>query len=160
MLRIDINLLFTVINLVILVVVLRFVLFKRVHKIIEERQKLVDQSLNDAAEAKAAAEAMEAEHRDKIEALEQEKKDILIETKQKAAGEYERLVKEAERKAEGIVRSAKAAGEREKEEIIDRAQTEIAQMVVNAAAKLVLSPDGDESELYDEFLARAEERHE
>ena len=43
---------------------------------------------------------------------------------------------------------------------IDRAQTEIAQMVVKAAAKLVLSPDGDESELYDEFLARAEERHE
>lgn len=160
MLRIDINLLFTIINLVILVVVLRFVLFKRVHKILEERQKLVDQSLNNAAEAKANAEAMEAAHKEQLEALEREKKEILLETRQKATGEYERLVNEAERKAEGIVRTAKEEGERSKEEIIDQAQTEIAQMVVNAAAKLVLSPDGDENELYDEFLARTEERHE
>ena len=83
MLRIDINLLFTIINLVILVVVLRFVLFKRVHKILEERQKLVDQSLNDAAEAKANAEAMEAAHKEQLEALEREKKEILLETRQR-----------------------------------------------------------------------------
>ena len=63
MLRIDINLIFTVINVLILCLAVRIFLWKPVHKVIAERQKMVDDSLSDAAKAKSEAEALVEEQK-------------------------------------------------------------------------------------------------
>ena len=58
MLRLDINIVFTIINLLILYVIFRVFLFKPINKIIEKRRLLVEQQFAEADDAKAQAEAL------------------------------------------------------------------------------------------------------
>lgn len=159
MLRMDINLLFTIINLIVLAVAMRIFLFKPVHKILDERQKLVDQSLSDAEQAKKAAAELEAEHKAQLDGIDDERKNILQEAREKAEGEYEKIVSDAQTKAENIISSAKIEGERSRDELMEQAQTEVAQMVVNAAAKIAISQNGADGGIYDEFLTKAGEKN-
>ena len=57
MLRIDINLIFTVINVLVLCAAVRIFLWKPIHKILDERQAQADSMLTDAAKAKIIDEA-------------------------------------------------------------------------------------------------------
>ena len=57
MLRIDINLLFTVVNVLVLCLAVRIFLWKPIHKILDERQAQVERDYADAAQAKAQAQA-------------------------------------------------------------------------------------------------------
>ena len=66
MLRIDINLIFTVVNVLVLCLAVRIFLWKPVHKVLAERQANVDASLADAAKAKTEAEALVEEQKDEI----------------------------------------------------------------------------------------------
>ena len=56
MLRVDWNLLLTIINLLLLFVLMRIFLFKPVQKIIAARQEEADRQFKDAGESKQAAE--------------------------------------------------------------------------------------------------------
>ena len=61
MLRVDINLVFTIINLLILFIALRIFLFKPVQKIIAQRQADADKEFDDAAKEKEEAAKLKAE---------------------------------------------------------------------------------------------------
>lgn len=158
MLRVDINLLFTVINLIILVVAMRIFLFKPVHKILKERQELVDKSINDAENAKLEAEKLKTERSEQLSRADAEGREILSAARKKASDEYERIVSGAENRASGIIKNAEAEGERVRGDIISKAQEEVNDMVVSAASKL-FAREGTDSDIYDEFLAKSGEEH-
>ncbi|MCD8190479.1 MAG: ATP synthase F0 subunit B [Clostridiales bacterium] len=157
MLRVDIGLLWTAINLVVLYLLMQKFLFKPVHKILEQRQALVDQSLADAEAAKAQALALEQQHSDSLNDVEEERKRILQEAQQQATQEYNRIVADANTTAQGIVESAEAQARARKRDILQKAQGEITEIVVAATAKVAYANAGHDSDLYDEFLKKAAE---
>lgn len=160
MLRIDINLIFTVVNVLILCLAVRIFLWKPVHKIIEERQKLVDGSLSDAAKAKSEAEALVEEQKAFRAGIEEEKAAALAEAKKQAQAESSRIVADAHSRADTIVQEAEKDAQNRKEEILRQAQGEITEIIVAATAKVAGVPVGGDSDLYDEFLKKAGEEHE
>ena len=60
MLKLDINLLWTVVNVLIMYALLRKFLFKPVQDVLDKRQKMVDDELANAQDAKTKAEAAPA----------------------------------------------------------------------------------------------------
>ncbi len=155
MLRVDINLLFTVINLLILVVALRIFLFKPVHKILEQRQAEADSAQNEAQDAIKKADELKAKCAAELERIETEKKQILLDAHAKADGEYDAIIAEAKSKAELIIENAKKEAERGKNEALEGAREEIEQLISDAAKKIVEASGASEDSLFDEFLIKA-----
>lgn len=157
MLKVDINLLFTAINLLVLYILMKLFLFKPVHKILEERQGIVDKNLADADAAKASALALEQQHSQALEGIDQERKTVLDQARKEASQEYERIVADANHQAQNVIEDAKIEAEKQKANILRKAQNEITDMVVAATARVVGSAVQDDSGLYDKFLEKAGE---
>lgn len=157
MLKINFGLVFTAVNLLVLYILMKLFLFKPIHKILEERQKRVDQSLADAAAAKASALALEQQHSDSLKGIEEEKRQVMAEARKKASDEYERIVNNANQRAGGIIKDAQNEALAQKADILHKAQGEITEMVIAATAKVVGTDSSDGSKLYDEFLKKAGE---
>ncbi|MBO4395301.1 MAG: ATP synthase F0 subunit B [Eubacterium sp.] len=159
MLRIDYNLIFTVINLLVLFIGLRFVLFKPVKKILDERQAEADKEFNEAKEKQAEADALKEKYDASIASIEEDRRTVMSEARTKADDEYQRIVGHAEDQAREITDRAVIEAENQKKKILKSAEEEIADMVVAAAGKVAGSKGGADFDrsLYDEFLAKKSE---
>lgn len=157
MLRVDWNLLFTIINLLVLFIAMRVFLFKPVQKIIAERQEEADRRFEEAAASKSQAEEMKAQYEVSLENAETEKKQVLREAKKSADAEYQRIIKDAEKAAKQVRKDAVAEAENQKAQIIKKAEKEIADLVVDAAVKVAGEKKGTEADrvLYSKFLDKA-----
>ncbi len=155
MLTIDINLLFTVINVLILFVLVKIFLLKPVHKILDERQKLIEADLAEAEAAKAEAKALVAQHQQQLECIEEERAQAMKETTLKATEVYDQIVASANNKANTIIKNAEREGQRERQAILRQAEKEIRELVMDATAKVIGVRTSDDSHLYDQFLEKA-----
>ena len=157
MLRLYWNLLFTVINLLLLFVLMKIFLFKPVQKIIAARQAEADKQFDEAAAKQAEADGLKAQYAKSIASVEEEKSKAMQETMKKADAEYQRIVGDAESKAKQIKEDAAVEAENQKTQILKKAEKEIADMVVDAAVKVVGKNSGADvdSSLYNEFLDKA-----
>lgn len=87
---------------------------------------------------------------------ENEKKKVVAEARKTADEEYQRIVTDAHKTASQIKDDAEAEAISQKEQILKKAEKEIADMVVDAAAKVVGSNSADtNAALYDTFLNKA-----
>ena len=142
MLEIDFwSILFTVINLLILFVAMKFFLFKPVRNIIAKRQEEADRRKADYDRAIAKTEA--------------EREKILKEARAQADEEYQKMLTEARSEAAIIKKEASTEGEKRKQRIISEAGKEIGDMIASATTKIL--GNVDESELYDAFLNTMED---
>jgi F-type H+-transporting ATPase subunit b len=153
MLEIDINVLWTIINLLILFVLLRVFLFKPVHNILEQRKADVDAQLKNAADTNAQADALKAQYAESIQKIDEEHARSIASAKAKAGEEYDRIVAEAGKKAESIVADAKEKAKLAADQERQLAENDIADMLKSAAHQQAASVK--DSDLYDQFLAQA-----
>ena len=146
MLRVDWNLLLTIINLLLLFVLMRIFLFKPVQKIIAARQEEADRQFKEAGESKQAAEEARKQYEASLANAEEAKKQVLQEARQTADAEYKRIVSDAVTDAEN-----------QKAQILKKAEKDIADMVVDATVKIVGEKKGADVDnaLYDKFLDKA-----
>ncbi|MBO4627639.1 MAG: ATP synthase F0 subunit B [Lachnospiraceae bacterium] len=155
MLEIGWNLLFTVINLVILFVAMKIFLFKPVRNIIAKRQEEADAAKNEAETMAAEAKQTKAEYEKALARTKEEREEVLATARRLADDEAEKILADAREEAKEIREAAEDEGERRKERIIAEAGKEIADMVAGATAKAM--GDSDDSALYDAFLDKVEE---
>lgn len=160
MLRLDINILWTVINVLIIYFIVRRFLFKPVKKILAARQEEIDRQYADVKDAQDAAETMKKQYEASLDGIADEKAAILNEARGKASDEYERIVSEAKEEADKIRNDAKKEADLEHEKYLQQSREQIAGLVVAAAAKVVASRQNEETdrELYDQFLAKTGEK--
>lgn len=160
MLKLDaFNLIMTAINLLVLLVALKIFLFKPVQKIIAARQEEADKQFAEAKEHQEAADALKEQYEATLSDIESEKKKAIKEARNDANVQYQRIVDDAEKKAVQIKADAEAEAANKKAQIIQSAQKEIADLVVNAATKVVGTQSGADidASLFDEFLDKAGE---
>lgn len=160
MLKLDINLLFTVINILLLYGIVRKFLFRPVQKILDERQAQIDRQYADAQDAQTAAEELKRRYETSLENIDGEKEAILGEARGKADEERGRVLAEARTQADKILEDAKKAADEEQQRRMQQAQEEIADLVVAATAKVAASRQSAEAdrELYNQFIARTGEK--
>lgn len=160
MLRLDINILWTIINLLIIYWIVRRFLFKPVKKILAARQAEIDKQYTQAQETQDAADAMKRQYEESLKGLSDEKTEILSEVRGKAGDEYERILADAREQADKIKSDAKRDADLEQEKYMQQAREQIADLVVSATAKIVAVKQNEETdrELYNEFLAKTGEK--
>ena len=157
MLKVDINLLFTVINLFLLFFVIWKFLFKPVKKIIAKRQEEVNAGYAEAEKAKADAEAAKASYEEQL--LKAEKSEILKDSRIRAAKEYDKIIADAKQSATDLVEKAKKDATEESDRIRKKAGEELGDLVSKAAAKIALTKEDPEADLrlYDDFISKSGE---
>ena len=137
MLRLDINLVFTIVNIVVLYICMRLFLFKPVNKILKQRQDAVQKQFDDAKEAQDKAEALKQEYEASLTNARAESDRMMEEAKKKADAEYERVLKNADEEAAAKMQQAEEAIKVEKEKSMREMQDEIKDLVVSVASKVV-----------------------
>ena len=101
------NLLYTMINLVVLYLLLRHFLIKPVTDIMEKREKLIEDGLASARNAREDAEKIRQEYETAVSGAKQESAQIIERAQRQAKTEYEKILREADEKAGSMVESAK-----------------------------------------------------
>lgn len=158
MLRLDVvNLVCTVLNLLLIYFLMKKFLFGRVNKIIEERQNLIKNMIDDADETKKAAEAKKAEYEASLADAKSESDRIVAEAKEKARAEYDRIVNSADAEVAKKIHKAEETIEEEKAKALRDMENEIEGLVVSVATKVVGQEVNKENsqKLYDDFLNSA-----
>lgn len=146
--------LFTLVNTVILFFVLKKLLFKPVMKMIDDRQKEIDQMYTDAEGAKENAEAMQREYKKELENAAQTGEKLVKEATQRAQMREEEIIRKANAQADAIRAKAERDVEQEKKKAINDAKNEISGIALAIAGKVVgrsLDED-DQSRLVDHFI--------
>lgn len=153
------NLLLTVLNLLVLLVLMRKFLYKPVLDVIARRQELIDGQFKQAGTLKEEAEQLKKQYELQMAEIKEEQEKTVKEAGIKAREEYDKILADANRKAGRIVEEAKKTGEEERVRIQKAAEVEMAGMVAAAAAKIVSDTASEQNNrvIYDEFLKKAGE---
>ena len=157
MLRFDINLLFTVINILILYVLLRKFLFGRVDKIITQRQQMADEQIEKARQEQEQATQLRTQYESSLADAQKTSAKMLAEAQEKAKEEYGRIVKSAGDEAAKTMEQARVKIGQEREAALKSLSGEISTLAMDAAAKVLgeqASPERDKK-LYEQFLTEA-----
>ena len=152
-----INIVFTVINLLILLFVVKKFLFDKIDAIITKRQEEVEEATQAADKVIAEAKATKKEYEKKIELADEEKEQILADIKKLGYEEYERIVLDARATGDKIVKEARQNARVEAEKEKELHAEELKNMVIDAATKIAGSKHSaeEDSELYDKFIKEA-----
>lgn len=155
LLKLDYNIIFTVINILILYFLLRRFLFKPINAILEKRQAEVEEKFAEAGEIEAAAKQSRVDYEEKIANVDSEKAQIMAEARSNAGAEYGRIVSDAKNQAESIIEKAKHDAQVEKAAIMSEVDREMKDMIVSAASRVAgLHEDCEnDSALYERFLS-------
>lgn len=159
MLRLDINLLLNLINILILYVGFKKFLFKPVNNIIAKRKAEIEQGFAQVEDAKAEAEKIRSEQDGIIAAAKEESGRIVADARAKAKEEYNRILARAEEDAKRTVKKAQLEIEADKKRTMKEMESQIAGLVMAATEKVVGEKYDSEKDLmlYDKFLAEVGE---
>jgi len=148
MLRLDINLVFTIINLLIWYAIIRIFLFKPINKVIDKRNTAIQEKYDEAKKMQEEAQAEKEKYAACQDEIEAEKNKVL------AREEGRQLIENAQKEADKVIRKAGEDARREKDKMLEQAKHEILSLVLDAAAGS-MNKKSDDSALYDEFLKKA-----
>ncbi|MGN1134062.1 MAG: F0F1 ATP synthase subunit B [Oscillospiraceae bacterium] len=159
MIKLDWNILWTIINLLILFVVLKKVLFNRVMGIIEKRTQMVQNDLDSAAAAKSDAEQMKKDYEEQLKTAHDQALDITNTAKLKAQKECDLMIENAREESAKIIKDAQKTAVTEKSKALDDAKVEIADLALFAAAKVInkkVDSDSDK-QMAEDFISEVGE---
>ena len=161
MLTLNLNLLYTVVNVLILFLLLRKFLYKPVMGIIAQRQKQVDDALNAAETSKMEAAAAMNAAQDKLRNVDTEAAARREAYEQQAETAKQQLLAEAQKQADAIVAEGKAAAEAERQHKLREADAQTTALARAMCEKLLSRnlTEQDDSRLLDDLLEKAGAEH-
>ena len=153
--------LFTFLNMIITFLLLRKFLFKPVKKMIDERQKEIDDQYADADRAVREANELKEDYQRHMDGIRGEREEILREAAERGHKRENDIVAAARNEAEALRRKAEADIAQEKKKALNEVKNEISQIAMEIAEKVVEKEidDKDHRALVDEFIGKiGEER--
>lgn len=157
MLNIDLNVVFNIINIIVLFLLLKKFLFRPVTEIMEKRQSIIEASLNDARDSKTQAEKLKTQYEDALKDAREEASNIVKDAKTRANAEYDKKMQDAKNDANALLAKAEKTIALEREKAIKSAGNDIASLAIMAASKVIEKETDAESDnkILDEFLSQA-----
>ncbi|MEY8356934.1 F0F1 ATP synthase subunit B [Lachnospiraceae bacterium 54-53] len=161
MLRLDMNLVWNIVNLIVLYLLLKHFLIGPVMNIMNKRQAMIEQSISNARDSEGQAAVLKKQYEEKLAASSEEGLRLIEEAKGQARAQYDRILKDAGEDAGRVIGEAQKKAEADQEKALREAKAQIAGLVLAAAAKVVnqeVSAKANQA-LYDSFLAEAGDSH-
>ena len=150
LLRIDWNVVFTIINLIVLYLGLRKFLIGPVTNVMEQRKQMIEGQIADANKLKAEAGDLKKQYEGMLAQAHEESAELLEKTRKSAQAEYENRINVADAEAEKIIENAH-------DKTVQDLQSQIAVLAVAAAGKVLGEASTNENNrlLYQQFLTKA-----
>ena len=130
------------VNILVLYILLRVLIWKPVRKFMLDRENRIQSQLDDAAQLKAAAEQAKTDYDKRMAEVQSACEELLSEGRRQAQEAGQRCVDEAKAEAQHIVEQARSDAREEKQRALEDARDELASLAV-ALARRVLSFDED-----------------
>ena len=146
--------LFTLLNFLAVFFVGKHFLWGPVTKMVQDRQKEIDDMYSEADTARAKAKAMDAEYQGKLSDAHATSEQIVRDAVSRGQAREEEIIRQANADASAIMDKAVADIALEKKKAINDAKDEIAGIALEIAGKVVgrqLS-DADQTKLVDQFI--------
>ena len=157
MLNLDWNIVWTIVNILVLFLLLKHFLFKPITEMMESRTAEIENNLKDAEDQKQKASELTAQYEEKLQGAHAEAVQIVSEARQRGQREYDAILKTAGQDAQKEQERARADMEREREEMLRGVQENVTELVLLTASKLSQKELDEESDrkLVDSFLSEA-----
>ena len=155
MLNLDWNIVWTIVNILVLFLLLKHFLFKPITEMMESRTAEIENNLKDAEDQKQKASELTAQYEEKLQGAHAEAAQIVSEARQRGQREYDAILKTAGQDAQKEQERARADMEREREEMLRGVQENVTELVLLTASKLSQKELDQESDrkLVDAFLS-------
>jgi F-type H+-transporting ATPase subunit b len=124
-------------NLLVLIVVLKKILWDRVRKVLQERQEMVVKTEQDALETEKLRAEIEQRRAEFDKDLEVQTIALMKEARTNAGKEYDRIITQAETKADLIVSAAKTKAKQERDAILVGLKKHVAATAIEATGLLL-----------------------
>ncbi len=131
------TLLAQIVNVVILLVVLYFVAYKPVMRMLDERSKRIKDSMDQADAIKEQAARTEEEVKKQMEAASREGQKRIAQAEKAGEEMREKAKQGARQEAETIITQARGEIQRERDEAISEIRKEVADLTIRAAEKVI-----------------------
>ena len=150
---------FTIINLLVLYVILKKLLFGRINRVLQARGEQINQQFDQAERQQAQAEQLKAEYEKKLTQAQEEAEGIVSQAQMRGKREYQAIISQAQEDVRQLQNQAQAQNQADREEMIRATRREVAQLAVMAAAKVAQKSLDVESDrpVAEQFLAEAGE---
>ena len=148
------TMIFAWVNLLILYIFLKKLLFVPMKKMIDDRQKEIDDMYSDAESAKDGAAQLKSEYEEKISHAESESEEILKNALRRAQLKEEEILRDANVEASRVLERAEEQIALEKKRALNEVKNEVSSMAIGIASA-VIERDVSESEhrdLIDDFI--------
>ena len=124
-------------NLLILFLVFKHLLFNKVNKVLEDRKNDVAETYRKADEANENAQKLEAEYAERISGAKEESAQIIQAATRKAQQRSDEIIAEAKVEAKGITEQARNEIEREKKIAVNKIKDDITDIAFQAAQAVI-----------------------
>lgn len=128
---------FSIVNLLILFLMLRWVYINYFTSILTARTEKIKKNITDAQKSREDAEKLKGEYKEQLEKLKEEANTIINNAHQKAQAEAEDLIKKTKEEAEMILQKAREQGQREVEKALEEVKNQVANLALQAATKVI-----------------------
>ena len=157
MLTLNLNLLYTVVNVLVLFLLLRKFLYKPVMNIIAQRQKQVDDALAAAETSKKEAATTLNTAQDKLRNVDAEAAARRTAYEEQAEKEKQQLLADAQKQADAIVAEGKRNAEAERQHKLRQADAQTTALARAMCEKLLVRNlnEQDDARLLDDLLEKA-----
>ncbi|MDR0445828.1 MAG: F0F1 ATP synthase subunit B [Oscillospiraceae bacterium] len=124
-------------SIVVLFILLRLILWRPVSQYLAQRAQRVKDELDDAARAKAEAEAAKSEYESGIGDLEERGREIMRDSQVRAGEQAKEITDNAQAQADKMLAEARERIDSERREAVAAARREIAQLATEMASKIL-----------------------
>ena len=127
----------TFVNLVVMYLILKKILFKPVMKIMEDRENSIKRQIDDADQLQKEAKNYKIKYQDKLSNAEQDGEVIIKNAKIKAQKECEELIDKTRKEVDNMMLKAKNEIEQDRLKMIKDIRKQVVELAILAASKIM-----------------------
>lgn len=131
-----------IINMVILFLIVRFLVYKPLRKFMQARTERIAASLSEARQANEAAEGLRAQYEQRIAAAEDEARARALEITGAANASARTITENARTESRAIIETAQAAAKAEREKALAGLRGEVIDLATGMAAQILRKESG------------------
>ena len=146
MLKIDPwNIIWTVVNLLVLCWIFKKFIFDRVMGVINQRDEMIQKQFSEAKKSQDDAESLKSDYKKKLESAKTQADQIILDARARAEAEQEKALERTRQEADSMLEKAKADIASEQEKATKAAEAEIAKLAILAARKIVKTGEANDT---------------
>jgi len=132
-----VDVIISIINITILFILLRLILWKHVIKFLNKRAAGVAGEMEDAKKQRLEAEALRSEYTEKFGDIEERGQELMRESRMRANKESEKIIAETRERAKVMIQDAELRIEEERKQALEESQMQVAELAADMAAQIL-----------------------